>query len=67
MQANPTPDAPKVALRVDEACAALGISRSQLYVEAARGRLKILKCGRRSIVPAREIQAWLDRLPEKVA
>jgi excisionase family DNA binding protein len=67
MQANPTRDAPKVAFRVDEACAALGISRSQLYVEAAQGRLKILKCGRRSIVPAREIHAWLDRLPEKAA
>jgi excisionase family DNA binding protein len=67
MEVCQTADALKFALSVDEACTALGISKSQLYIEAAAGRLKILKCGRRSILPAKEIQAWLDRLPEKGA
>jgi excisionase family DNA binding protein len=60
-------DYPRAALRVNEACATLGISRSQFYVEVAAKRLRVLKCGRRSLVAASEIQAWLERLPEKAA
>ena len=38
---------PRAALRVSEACSALAISRSKLYLELAAGRLRAVKCGRR--------------------
>jgi len=54
---------PRAALRVSEACSALAISRSKLYLELAAGRLRAVKCGRRTLIPATEIKAWLDSLP----
>ena len=41
-------DIPRAALRVSEACSALAISRSKLYLELAAGRLHAVKCGRRT-------------------
>jgi hypothetical protein len=40
---------PRAALRVSEACSALAISRSKLYLylELAAGRVRAVKCGRR--------------------
>ncbi len=62
----PSIDVPRVALRVSEACSALAISRSkQLYLELAAGRLRAVKCGRRTLIPATEIKAWLDGLPAR--
>jgi len=56
-------EVPRAALRVSEACSALAISRSKLYLELAAGRLRAVKCGRRTLIPATEIKAWLDGLP----
>ena len=60
-------DYPRTALRVNEACITLSISRSKLYQELAEGRLRALKCGRRTLIPTTEINAWLRCLPEKAA
>lgn len=57
---------PRVALRVSEACASLSISRSKLYEEIAAGRLRVLKSGRRTLVPPAALAAWLRSL-EKAA
>ncbi|SEO02397.1 transcriptional regulator, AlpA family [Rhodospirillales bacterium URHD0017] len=54
---------PRAALRVSEACSALAISRSKLYLELAAGRLRAVKCGRRTLIPVPSIKAWLDGLP----
>jgi excisionase family DNA binding protein len=54
---------PRAALRVSEACSALAISRSKLYLELAAGRLRAVKCGRRTLIPVPEIKAWLEGLP----
>ena len=40
-------EVPRAALRVSEACSALAISRSKLYLELAAGRVRAVKCGRR--------------------
>ena len=58
-------DIPRVALRVSEACSALAISRSKLYLELAAGRLHAVKCGRRTLIPVPSIKAWLDGLPAR--
>ena len=56
---------PRAALRVSEACSALAISRSKLYLELAAGRLRAVKCGRRTLIPVPSINAWLDGLPPR--
>jgi excisionase family DNA binding protein len=46
---------PPLAHSVKQACHLLGISRSTLYLEAARGKLRLVKVAGRTLVPASEI------------
>jgi excisionase family DNA binding protein len=64
MTPNSDAEIPRVALRVNEACAALSISRSKLYTELQSGRLKARKSGARTLIPVASIAAWLNSLPE---
>ena len=63
MPSTESTEIPRAALRVSEACRALAISRSKLYLELAAGRLRAVKCGRRTLIPVPEIKAWLEGLP----
>jgi excisionase family DNA binding protein len=54
---------PVRALRVTDACAVLSISKSKLYLEVAAGRLRAVKCGSRTLIPAEAADAWLRSLP----
>jgi excisionase family DNA binding protein len=54
---------PKLAYSVPEAARASGLSRSGLYVAIRAGELPIHKSGRRSIVLADDLRAYLERLP----
>jgi excisionase family DNA binding protein len=58
---------PRAAYRIEETCETLSISRTKLYEEIAAGRLRALKCGRRTLIPASEITAWLNSLSAKAA
>jgi len=51
------------AYSVEETCMKLGIGRTTFYELVAEGRIKMLKLGRKSIVPAPEIPAFLNSLP----
>ncbi len=52
--------AARLALSPDEAAAALGVSRD--YFDDHIGpELRIVRRGRRKLVPVREIESWLDR------
>ena len=62
-----TEDTQRLAFSVPDACAALSIGRNTFYAEVAAGRIKVKKSGRRTLVPAAQIKAWLDNLPEKAA
>ena len=53
----------KIALTVAEAARASGLSRSLLYVAIGSGALRARKCGRRTLVLARDLSAWIERLP----
>lgn len=52
----------RVAETVNEFCSALGIGRTLFYQEVQRGRIKILKAGRKTLVPITEREAYLKRL-----
>lgn len=57
------PDGRTLAYSMAEAAEMAGVSRSQLYEEAAAGRLATRKVGRRRIILAVDFAAWLDALP----
>jgi hypothetical protein len=42
-----------------------GISRAQAYKELARGRLKGVKCGTRTLITDRGERVWQDALPKR--
>ena len=48
---------------IAQAAKASGAGRSTLYVEMKEGRLKARKLGRRTIVLASDLAAWLAALP----
>jgi excisionase family DNA binding protein len=51
--------APDRLLDVDEAGATLGIGRSATYAELGAGRLRSIKVGRRRLIPAAAIAAYI--------
>lgn len=53
------PPAPDRLLSVDEAASMLGLGRSALYGEIGAGRLRSVKVGRRRLVPAASIAAYI--------
>jgi len=53
---------PRLALSVSEFCNSCAIGRSLFYEEVKAGRIKVLKVGKRTLVPATEAQRWLDSL-----
>ena len=51
---------PRIALRVEEAAAALGLSRDA-FDEHVRPELRLIRRGRLVLVPVRELEAWVER------
>ncbi len=54
----------RVNWRVDDFCRAHGIGRTLFYDEVKRGEIKIIKIGKRTLVPDSEARAWQDRKAE---
>ena len=59
----PTAPSPTRALTIPEACQRLGIGRSKLYDELARGNLAARKAGGRTLVLESEVERYLAALP----
>ena len=57
----------KLAFKITEVAEQTGLSRTKLYEEIAAGRLRVVKVGRRTLIPGREVHAWLDRLADRAA
>ncbi len=55
------PRSDRVNWRVDDFCRAHGIGRTLLYEEVKRGEIKLLKIGKRTLVPDSEATAWQQR------
>jgi excisionase family DNA binding protein len=57
-----TPPGKPWVLTIDEACAAAQVSRNRLYKEVHAGRLRVIKNGRRTLISAWAMRAWLESL-----
>jgi excisionase family DNA binding protein len=57
--------APTLALSVEQACEALGVSWDtwRAHIEPD---VRLVRLGRRNLIPVSELQAWLDRHAESV-
>jgi excisionase family DNA binding protein len=53
----------KAAYSIAEAVCVTGCGRSKLYEEIRDGRLRAIKLGARTLIPAEAISAWLASLP----
>ncbi len=61
MRSSPSHFDQRVNWRVGEFCRAHGIGRTLFYDEVKRGEIKIIKIGKRTLVPDTEAQAWQER------
>lgn len=59
MSARPASPLPRLALSPDEAAAALGVSRDY-FDEHVAHELRIVRRGRRKLIPVRELERWLE-------
>ena len=57
----------KAAYSIPEAVQITGVGRSRLYQEIESGRLRSVKVGRRTLIPANAIDEWLAALSLAVA
>ena len=55
----------KVTFSIPEFCRLASIGRSMAYEEIKAGRLRILKCGRRTLIPVEAVNDWVRRLEAK--
>lgn len=53
-----------VACTVAEFCHSLSIGKTRFYAEVKAGRIKVLKSGRKTLVPIAEREAYLRRLAD---
>lgn len=53
------PRAPRLALELGEAAAALGVSK-RFFDEHVRPELRVVRRGRKILVPASELEQWLS-------
>lgn len=56
---------PRLALTVLEACEALGVSHD-FWAEHIADDVRIVRRGRRKLVPVRELERWLEEHAERV-
>ncbi len=57
-------DISKLAYSLEEAAQMLGVSKGHLRNENIRGKLQLLKSGRRTLITATEIQRYIAELAE---
>ena len=57
-------DSTKLAYTIPEAAEAVGLSRSMLYEQLSRGKLRAVKCGGRTLLQRIELERWLRSLPQ---
>jgi hypothetical protein len=59
------PATPALALTIEQSCAALSVSHD-FWMEHIAAEVKIVRRGRRKIVPVTELQRWLDEHSEAI-
>jgi excisionase family DNA binding protein len=51
---------PRIALTPDEAANSIGVGRS-LFYEQILPELRVIRVGRKRLIPVRELETWSDR------
>lgn len=54
------PNLPKLAFSIREACAASSLGKTTLYTHINSGRLKAIRVGGRTLIPAESLHALLS-------
>lgn len=54
----------ELAVSIIEAARRASVGRSSIYEAIGRGELPIRKCGRRSLILTKDLEAWVSALPE---
>jgi hypothetical protein len=57
---------PRLALSIAEACAVLGVGHD-FWTEHISPEIRIVRVGRRKLVPVGELVAWIDRHAESTS
>ena len=55
---------PPLAYSIDDIIKTSPFGRTTIYKEIREGRLKVRKCGRRTVALAEDYTAWLSALPK---
>ena len=58
MHTNTTPT--RLSYGINQACETIGVGRSFIYQEIAKGRLPTFKVGSRTLIAAEDLNAWLS-------
>ena len=53
------PNPPKIAYSIREACQASSLGRTTLYAHIAAGRLRAVRIGGRTVIPAESLHALI--------
>jgi excisionase family DNA binding protein len=59
------PPPPRVALSIEEACASLGVSWD-LWRSHIEPEIRLVRVGRRKLVPLAELERWVEAHAERV-
>lgn len=51
---------PKLAYSIKQACQASSLSRTTLYAHIAAGRLRVVRFGGRTVIPAEALRSLLE-------
>ena len=63
LEYDPQRQARQRAMSLAEFCERYGPSRTRTYEEIKSGRLRAIKCGKRTLVTEDDAEAWLRSLP----
>src|ERR1700730_4331330 len=61
----PPLDSAKLAYTIKEICKLIGISRATFYQVMRNKKLRAVKCGHRTLVMAKDLEAWMQAWPER--
>jgi excisionase family DNA binding protein len=61
----PSVQEPKLAYTVKEVCKMVGIGRGMFYQAIRDKKLRAVKCGHRTLVMAKDLEAWMQSWPER--
>jgi excisionase family DNA binding protein len=56
---------PKRAYTIKELCKLVGVGRGMLYQAIRDKKLRAVKCGHRTLVMAKDLEAWMQSWPER--